>query len=973
MRRSFAVALCVALASLAFVGPADAAVTPLPSDATLVVPGHGWGHGRGLGQYGAKGMAARGVAYAQILTHYYSGVSFGARSTSEDMRVLVEESPDVVVTSDAPFKIALSSGTAVATSDSTYRFFRARYNGSSYVIEKSGSHKGPWKLVKSSGYYVVFSRGSKFLQLVLDNSNVKIYRGKLIARRSPYTGMRAINQLLMQEYLYGVVPREMPASWPAEALKAQAVAARTYSAYKKDYARSKNYPYDICATTNCQAYFGYATKSSPTGSERHYENSTSNAAVGATIGKVLLYGGKPILAEYSSSTGGYTSPGSVPYQKAVPDADDAVSPYHDWRGVMRVSDIEKKYPSIGRLVDIVVTKRNGYGDFGGRVLNVELRGTAATAALSGDGFRGAFSGRGVRSTWFTVQIWRGELVSAPGSLSVISGDTATLVAQVKNTGNMSWYVGGPVRLGTAEPSHFYGPGWLSPTEAATVSRNVTDPSSSRVAGGQVGEFRIRLSTEGVYPGVYTETFKAVAQGYSTMAPIFTTQIQVLPGWTDEAANLVSNPSFESGLAGWKTSGFSSGDGRSSAARRIGSYSLRLAGAGAQSASQPVTFASGKSRRFVLAAWNKTNGTSSSRGPVEVRASVRYTDGSAMSVPLSFARTAHAWTYDERFFDTSSSKPLSSITVSASLKDQTGEAFFDGIRLLESPVANPSFEDGLAGWRIAGFVSGDGLTQTSARDGFRSLAMSGGAAKSAVQFAPLPARRGERFVVSAWNRSVGTNSSGPAPALNVMLIYTDGSRSVSNLPFAAAAHEWTRNEFVVKAAKDLRSAAITLGNANPSGSTFFDGIRVARTWTTNPSFEAGLAGWSPYGFRSGDGIVHANTVDGASALVLAGGGRQNARQRVTLSGGAGKRLVVSTWSRTVGTRSSSGRIEIMLTFRNADGTSTNVIVPIARSPHPWTYLERAVAAPKRFSAIDAYAIFYDETGTAYFDAVQIRNA
>jgi hypothetical protein len=228
------------------------------------------------------------------------------------------------------------------------------------------------------------------------------------------------------------------------------------------------------------------------------------------------------------------------------------------------------------------------------------------------------------------------------------------------------------------------------------------------------------------------------------------------------------------------------------------------------------------------------------------------------------------------------------------------------------------------------------------------------------------------VFSAWNRSVSTDPSGPAPALSVMLIYTDGTRSVSSISYPAAAHDWTRQEFVVKAAKDLRSAAITLANSNPSGATFFDGVRVARSWTTNPSFEAGLSGWSPYGFSSGDGIVHANTVDGASALVLAGGGRQNARQRVTLSGGAGKRLVVSTWSRTVGTRS-GGRIEIMLTFRNADGTSTNVVVPVSRSPHPWTYLERPVTAPKSFTAIDAYALFYDETGTAYFDVVQIRNA
>jgi SpoIID/LytB domain protein len=406
VRKTACVALCVSALSL-YPARVSVAASALPPDASVNVTGHGWGHGRGLGQWGAKGMAATGSTWTQIVTHFYSGVSIGARAAGEDIRVLVESSPDVIMTSDAPFTMWWSNGTKFATSDTTYKFWRISWNeaASAHRVEKATSWKGPWTYVTQSGYYVVFHNGSQTLQLVKDNGNTYWYRGAMIARHASIGGLYAIEELLMEEYLYGVVPREMPSSWPAEALRAQAVAARTYSAYKKDYARSQGYPSDICATTSCQSYLGNASSPLPGGTKTNLEAASTNAAVDATAGKVALYGGKAILAEYSSSTGGYSAPGNVPYQKAVPDPGDAGSPHHDWEATFTVADVEKEWPSIGHLVEIKVTERNGYGDWGGRVDEMEIVGTSSTETLSGSAFRTAFSGEGVKSNWFTVQYW----------------------------------------------------------------------------------------------------------------------------------------------------------------------------------------------------------------------------------------------------------------------------------------------------------------------------------------------------------------------------------------------------------------------------------------------------------------------------------------------------------------------------------------------------------------------------------------
>lgn len=121
----------------------------------------------------------------------------------------------------------------------------------------------------------------------------RIYRGKLKVKAIQESCLQIVNVLNMEEYLCGVLPSEMPSSWPQEALKAQAVAARS-EAYRK-IKRHKKDGYDFCSGVHCQAYNGAKV-----------ETSATNAAIASTTGLVAVYNDKPIDAVYSNSCGGHT-------------------------------------------------------------------------------------------------------------------------------------------------------------------------------------------------------------------------------------------------------------------------------------------------------------------------------------------------------------------------------------------------------------------------------------------------------------------------------------------------------------------------------------------------------------------------------------------------------------------------------------------------------------------------------------------
>ena len=161
------------------------------------------------------------------------------------------------------------------------------------------------------------------------------FRGSIRLTRSG-NGVAVVNHLPLDDYLRGI--SEVPTSWPLEAQKAQAIAARTYALHEVGRtgvnASYKAVGADICATDSCQVYTGLTKERRP-GSEAWI------AAVEQTSGQVLTYKGAPIVAKYSSSNGGQTVPGGQPYLRAAPDPDDAYSPLHRWRVSYPVADVAR--------------------------------------------------------------------------------------------------------------------------------------------------------------------------------------------------------------------------------------------------------------------------------------------------------------------------------------------------------------------------------------------------------------------------------------------------------------------------------------------------------------------------------------------------------------------------------------------------------------------------------------------------------
>lgn len=382
--------------ALASVPPAAAMSTDqsywVSVEKQLVIRGHGFGHGHGMSQYGAYGAALEGLTHRQILDFYYPGTSWSEVKGLVRVLITADTSPDLVVSPAAGLTLTdLGDGAAYSLPDiDGVKRWRLNVSDGKAVV---GYLTDRWRRFEPGGKATLVGDGQLSASGPLTlwtPAGSRTYRGVLRAA-SPSPGSRdrdTVNVLSMDSYVKGVIPYEMPASWPTEAVRAQAVAARTYASWSR--AQNPNRYYQICDTTSCQVYGGVSG-----------EHPRSNDAVDATARKILTYDGKAAFTQFSASSGGWTSAGSVPYLPAQPDPYDGHdgNPVHDWELVVDASRLEKAYPAIGRLLRIRVVSRDGNGDWRGRVWTLELDGSDADRTMSGDSFRWMY---GLRSSWFTI-------------------------------------------------------------------------------------------------------------------------------------------------------------------------------------------------------------------------------------------------------------------------------------------------------------------------------------------------------------------------------------------------------------------------------------------------------------------------------------------------------------------------------------------------------------------------------------------
>jgi stage II sporulation protein D len=376
-----AVAALVGPAGATSQGPAPATVT------TFVITGRGWGHGVGMPQWGAYGYAQRGVSHTKILAHYYPGTTLAPAPPARIKVLLIDSARKIVLSSPDPFTVVDGEGV------------RHQIAGGNYPLTPALKVK----LVPDAPAEVLpgplrFAPGATPLWLAHP------WRGDLIVAAKGKS-LSVVNSVPIESYVRGVVSNEMPRDWPLEAVKAQAVAARSYA-----LAHQRGGEFDVYADTRDQVYGGIAT-----------ETPVGDQSVAGTKRQVLWYAGEVASTYFFSSSGGmtasitdvFTGAKPVPYLVSVRDPYDTASPWHSWGPVAIPAATAGRRLGVPGLLSLRPVPATG------RPRMIMAIGREGTVPLRGAEIR---RGLGVRSAWIRVGVL---MLSRPGG-TVPSGEEVTL-------------------------------------------------------------------------------------------------------------------------------------------------------------------------------------------------------------------------------------------------------------------------------------------------------------------------------------------------------------------------------------------------------------------------------------------------------------------------------------------------------------------------------------------------------------------
>jgi stage II sporulation protein D len=345
--------------------------SPASAKGQWVINGAGFGHGIGMSQYGAYGSAKKGLSFDQIITQYYAGTTIGA-TQSQTVRVLLRPYQSIVRFSGASAACGASLN-----------------EGATYTAKRKGG-----KVVLRAGRGGRVGNCGKLLSATGGDSVVLIgkgtYRGALEVRPAKVPGrVNAINAVELEDYVRGVISKESPSSWPLEALKAQAVAARSYAIASPVRGAGFN-QYD---DTRSQVYAGVAA-----------ETARTNQAVAETALQVAMFKGKVAQTFFFSTSGGHTENNEnvfiggtpMPYLRGVPDPNEAAagSPYHVWTRKFTPRGLQAELGGLvkGRLKRVVILKQG----VSPRIVRARIVGTGGSTTTSGPTLKARL---GLPDTW----------------------------------------------------------------------------------------------------------------------------------------------------------------------------------------------------------------------------------------------------------------------------------------------------------------------------------------------------------------------------------------------------------------------------------------------------------------------------------------------------------------------------------------------------------------------------------------------
>ncbi|GDX14247.1 hypothetical protein LBMAG03_03460 [Actinomycetes bacterium] len=448
------------LFAIGIVAAVVASLTPAPSPvraadgqlpASYVIYGRGFGHGRGLSQYGSYGWAtSHGWSWQQILDFYYGGATGNVvapiDNPNDTIRVwlsamgtyqtgVVADVQNALFLEDPVPGRVWTSLVAREVSEKVYRVWGSTsrrctlpsQDPVSVGFELIGDVADGASFTTQVGQDPA-AAPTQTIGLCEPKSDrahrVRYYRGIIRAVNNSRNENRTINVTTMESYLRGVVPRESPAAWGdaaggagMNALRAQSVAARSYASTENRYAGLAN----TCDTQDCQVYMGAALREGVSEQPYSLEDPRTDTAIAETAGIVIRgRNGAVVRTEFSSSNGGRTA-GGVFTAQADPGDLAANSSLMVWTRSVSATQLQQKYPQIGTLTSLTTAHDGLGGDWNGYTTEVTVTGTSGSVKVSGWTFRTAF---GLPAPWYGVTpIYPAEFEAAPVGRVLLIGDS----------------------------------------------------------------------------------------------------------------------------------------------------------------------------------------------------------------------------------------------------------------------------------------------------------------------------------------------------------------------------------------------------------------------------------------------------------------------------------------------------------------------------------------------------------------------
>ena len=426
---------------------------PLPP-VGVIIRGHGNGHGRGLSQYGSLGWATKlGASWQDILNFYYGGSGRVLTPLTEadsgatpggvmSVRLQTLDGRPTAVISDnitaSWAGAAAKFGGLVArmVSNNVYDVYgiatatcAADTDNPAGFTLIGDNVAGPIDFVSAQGSVPTAIAPTDLLGVceppttTYKTGRIRYYRGSVRATVDILGNRRTVNMLNAEAYLRGVVPRESPAGWGdiagglgMNALRAQSVAARSYSLSEARYTYAKT-----CDTQDCQVYGGAALRNVGSKTSSVIEDRRTDQAIIDTAGYVIKDSRNTIMrTEFTSSNGGRTAGGQFPAQIDNGDiAADAV--LQSWSRLLSATDLQKAFPAIGVFTSIITAHDGLGGDWNGYATSVVITGTAGTVTRTGWQFRNDFD---LNSPWYeTFPVAAADTASPPVGSILFIGDS----------------------------------------------------------------------------------------------------------------------------------------------------------------------------------------------------------------------------------------------------------------------------------------------------------------------------------------------------------------------------------------------------------------------------------------------------------------------------------------------------------------------------------------------------------------------